>query len=102
MNGKTGAATYSNMVSGQTTTAAADLVSVFPNPAADGTINIRLSGMNDGAVSLTLTDATGRELQRINTTAATARMDVRGLPAGMYLLSCSTIGGVQTIKVAVQ
>ncbi len=103
MSGKTGAATYSNVVSGQTAAASIDAVSVFPNPAADGVLNIRLSGGDGAEATLTLADAAGRELQRITTTAAAQKMDVHGLPAGMYLLTCSTDGGArQTVKVTVQ
>ncbi|GAB3870169.1 hypothetical protein GCM10028824_18450 [Hymenobacter segetis] len=62
-------------------------VALFPNPA-HGTATLRLP---PGAphLPLTLTDAQGRSVQRAPTfTGPDAVLDLRGLPAGVYVVRC--------------
>ena len=58
---------------------------LFPNPAHDAATVRRPSG---GATTLMLTDAMGREVRRYPVPAGSAEtaLDLRGLPAGLYLL----------------
>lgn len=66
-------------------TAKADVLpgSVWPNPAS-GTVNVEVS--TSAPVVLTLLDATGRTVLTHVATAQRDKLDVNGLPAGLYLL----------------
>jgi len=80
---------------------------VYPNPSTDGLF--RLGGWvwagHDAA--LTVTDALGRQVAALllrGTSApdATASLDLRKLPAGVYLLRVSTVTGSATQKLVIQ
>jgi hypothetical protein len=58
---------------------------IFPNPVSSGVINIRLEGTAPGSNYLaTITDMTGRTLIQAD---PSARVDVSGLAAGVYLVT---------------
>ncbi len=102
ISGKSGAATYSNVVTGRVSAAAIDIVSAFPMPAS-GVLNVRLNGSQDGTATLSLNDAAGKELKRIQASGSVTQMDISGVPAGIYFLSCRLEAGAsQTIKVVVE
>ncbi len=60
------------------------LVQVYPNPA-NGVLNISLPG-NHTAHHLTIRDITGKTLHNTVTYTETTRLDISGLPAGIYMM----------------
>lgn len=65
------------------------LLLLSPNPAS-GEVSVRFEDLRPGAYELTLLDALGREVLGKSVRAGsgqTERLDVSGLPAGMYLLN---------------
>lgn len=100
LDGENGKADFSNIVMGRTNAASVDLVTVAPNPAS-GTLNVRVNGA-EATGSISLSDAAGKEVKRMDISGSSMKMDISGIPAGLYFLSARTGGQVQTIKVTVQ
>lgn len=69
--------------------ALAELLEVFPNPAAD-LIYLRYQFPQAGALQCTLLDATGKTVRthqiKVTTTGGTEPIDLQGIAAGTYLL----------------
>jgi len=63
--------------------AAAELVSVYPNPSATGRFTVALMS---GMATLTVTDALGRQLLHVSTSEPETMLDLSHQPAGMYVL----------------
>lgn len=92
---------YSNVVSGRATDGGAvEVVSTFPNPAKD-VLNIRVNG-GESTGTITLSDAAGKEVKRMDVAGATTQMSLNGIPAGFYFLNYRQDGLTQTIKVTVE
>ena len=69
----------------------ATLVALFPNPA-HGTATLRLPASVPRQQSLILTDALGRPVRYYPAPASPdIELDLRGLPAGVYLLRCGLL-----------
>lgn len=66
---------------------------LYPNPA-DAFLTLELAP-GAGPVQLTLTDALGRVLRALTTSAARTALDVRGLPNGLYTLQATLPNGQQ-------
>jgi hypothetical protein len=67
-----------------------------PNPASTA---IKVSGLLNGSTStLTLRDLTGKTIDVIQTTAASASFDLSKLSNGTYLIELSNIFGAQQEK----
>ncbi|MEM9931169.1 MAG: T9SS type A sorting domain-containing protein, partial [Bacteroidota bacterium] len=74
--------------------------SVFPNPTS-GQLNVSLSAFANQQVSIQVFNSNGQpqrafDLGRID--RANERIDLSGLPAGMYLLQVSSPGEAPIIK----
>jgi beta-glucanase (GH16 family) len=79
----------------------ASSMELYPNPASDY-VNIRFSGKVDFSSGLRLMDETGRILMNIpyrEITGNRFRLDLSGLPAGIYFLSCKRDGKQLTEKI---
>jgi hypothetical protein len=79
-------------------------IRVFPNPVkAD--LQVFIQAERSGALSLSLLSLDGKLMQNqeqlIHTGFNRTRLDVRDLPAGMYILRLSTAGEVATQKIVV-
>ena len=73
-------------------------LSVFPNPARE-----RISVSCETEMrSVTLCNALGQQLLRVNPNAPQAELQVAGLPRGLYLLRVETAGGSAVRKVVVE
>ena len=59
---------------------------VYPNPA-DNVLNIGIAHANN-ATTISVADMLGRTLQTVPVTGNTTKMDISGLPAGIYAVSC--------------
>ena len=76
-------------------------VAAFPNPA-DQLIQIELARVVKGDAQLTLLDATGRVVRQQTATAASATLDTRELPRGLYSLRVRLASGnVYTQPIAI-
>ena len=88
-----GTLSYSPLASATLSGAEAELMA-FPNPASR-VVNVRVSG---GGARVTLNDLAGRELRAVAVRNGRARLDVRDLPSGVYLLR----SGVDTKRLVVK
>jgi photosystem II stability/assembly factor-like uncharacterized protein len=76
-------------------------VDVFPNPT-DGVLNLSINSGRAADFVLSLNDATGRRMLRIETgeTAQVRQLlDLQQFPAGIYTLIVSSQGGIYTQKI---
>ena len=74
------------------------VVQLFPNPARE-----RISVSCETEMrSVTLCNALGQQLLRVNPNAPQAELQVAGLPRGLYLLRVETAGGTAVRKVVVE
>jgi uncharacterized repeat protein (TIGR01451 family) len=87
----------------------ANALNVWPNPTTTGLLHVALNGdYAVGPLALTLVDNVGRTVLTscLNTSAetpnATTTLDVRGLPAGLYVLRGQQAGHVFTRRVVVR
>jgi len=80
---------------------AAGQVTVSPNPAGDA-LNIALSELPAASLRITLFDLNGRILREDALTGLTTTLDLRGLPAALYILTLTDGKGwaraVQVVK----
>ncbi|MBD2713818.1 T9SS type A sorting domain-containing protein [Microvirga sp. STR05] len=80
-------------------------LSVYPNPTADGNVTVELSGYTK-ATELTVYNAVGQQVY--HSTAAgkndvqTATLDLRQLPAGVYILRARTESGFDVRRITKQ
>ncbi|MBD2715965.1 T9SS type A sorting domain-containing protein [Microvirga sp. STR05] len=80
-------------------------LSVYPNPTTDGNVTVELSGYTK-ATELNVYNAVGQQVY--HTTAAgkngvqTATLDLRQLPAGIYILRARTEGGLDVRRITKQ
>ena len=73
-------------------------LNVFPNPASD-----RISVECETEMRrVTLCNALGQQVLRVNPNAPQAELQVAGLPRGLYLLRVETAGGTAVRKVVVE
>lgn len=63
---------------------------VFPNPTS-GNVNVRIPDI-DGKVDIRVIDMYGRMVMQRNTTAVNTRMNIAGLPSGIYMLHVNRNG----------
>jgi hypothetical protein len=71
-------------------------MSLEPNPASTA---IEVGGLLNGSLStLTLRDLTGKIIEVVQTTAASASFDLSKLCNGTYLIELSTLFGTQQQK----
>ena len=64
-------------------------VSVYPNPAHDE-VNV--------TTGITITNLLGQQVRAMQYNSAAVRVDVRGLPAGVYFMKVTDEYGVQTVE----
>ena len=73
-------------------------LNVFPNPARE-----RISVECETEMRcVTLCNALGQQVLRVNPNAPQAELSVSGLPRGLYLLKVETVGGSTVRKVVVE
>jgi hypothetical protein len=79
-------------------------VSVYPNPSAGGTFQLSSTKPELLAAAFTVTDATGRVVQRSEAArpATTRTVDLSRQPAGLYALQLHTAQGLVMRKLVVQ
>jgi hypothetical protein len=72
---------------------------VYPNPISGDAVHVRLTFGEAG--SITLSDLTGRKLRAVEITGSTREftIDMKGLPAGVYLLKRQSTEGMETLRV---
>ncbi|GAB3579652.1 GEVED domain-containing protein [Hymenobacter daeguensis] len=75
-------------------------LSAFPNPAT-ATLTVQV-GLVGPQAQVALTDLAGKVLQTTAVTSQTARFDLSGLAAGIYLVRYQDASNTQTIKVSKQ
>ncbi|OON68022.1 hypothetical protein B0919_15285 [Hymenobacter sp. CRA2] len=82
---------------------ASSSLTVYPNPTPDGQLTLELSGYHK-AVELTVLNAVGQVVARRTVAAGTTRqaLDLRQLPAGVYVLRAVTEGGTDTRRIVRQ
>jgi len=78
-------------------------LSVAPNPTPDGRVQVQLAGYHE-AVELTLLDAVGRVLQRVQVATpapqgSTHALDLGAQGAGMYLLQVRTANSLESRRI---
>ncbi|HEX8426987.1 family 43 glycosylhydrolase [Hymenobacter sp.] len=83
-----------------TTSASSSQISVYPNPTSGGQFTVALGEVaSSGDVTVTLTDAVGRQVYK-RTYARQRELPVEtGLPAGLYMVRISSAQGIFTQKV---
>ena len=87
-------------VSGTNESAAKDYVHVFPNPARDF-LQIDLGSRYDGRpVELRLFDQRGQEVRQLQILDGSGRIDLKGLPTGIYIYALQGQGWHKSGKVA--
>ena len=76
---------------------------LMPNPAS-GEVRIVTEGEGFEGGTLTVSDATGREVQRKELARGTRKcvLDVSGLPSGTYFVTLTTAKGTSTQKLVVE
>jgi len=62
------------------------LMKVYPNPSSDGIFNIKLEEDTTEETSLVITDMTGKKVREEGFSGMLNRVDLSGLPAGVYLM----------------
>lgn len=77
----------------------ADRIEVYPNPS-NGLFNMNLSDL--GQVFVTVTDLTGKVIVSESTSMSNYVLDLRGHPAGMYVLNVSNENGVANSKITIE
>ena len=76
-------------------------LSVFPNPVANGTLNVILTSAEN--IEATLTSVTGQKIKNIRLKNGMNTIDVSDLSNGIYFLSTISAHGInQNVKVTVQ
>jgi hypothetical protein len=97
-----GAASYSTVRTVAVESATALLVSAWPNPSAGAGPHIRIEQPGENPLTVTLTDATGRQLAVYRTTARFCEglfaTETAALASGVYLLRVTTTGTSQVLK----
>ena len=73
-------------------------LSVHPNPARQ-TVSVTLP---DPDGTLTLFDATGRQLMQRHTSSSQTILDIHTLSQGIYLLQYTTARGTTTVKLIIE
>jgi hypothetical protein len=63
---------------------------IFPNPTA-GNLNVRIPGI-EGQVDIRVIDMYGRPVMQRNTSAVNTRLNISGLPSGVYMVNVSRNG----------
>jgi hypothetical protein len=99
--------TMNGVVASNQNPALAAALTVYPNPSASG--EFRLASLSNPAVATapySITDATGRVVRSAvaapTSSAAGRPLELKGLPAGVYLLNLSTPEGPVTRKLLVK
>jgi hypothetical protein len=75
---------------------------VYPNPTADGQLNLELSGANAKASQLTVLNALGQVVYVGTVAPGTASLKLSQLAAGVYTFRVQTSQGVLTQRVVRQ
>jgi len=96
--GADGSEAFSRTVVVQHMNASAASIQAFPNPATDA-LHIRRALNSSAEATLIITDATGRVLRRAQMTGTDSMLDIRTLPAGVYVLRYADGARVETMKV---
>ncbi len=79
-----------------------DAISVFPNPAAEGIIQVRLlHGQVHQIERMELFDQTGRSVSVAQPRSRQGRLNVSHLPTGIYSLKITTDAGVKAMQVQI-
>ena len=74
------------------------LLSVYPNPSADGIFNIELKEESLGETTLIVTDITGKKVGEASSLGMmNFRLDLGYLPSGVYLMHAQN-AGKHTVK----
>ncbi len=78
-------------------------VRIFPNPAQDR-LNVQLSSLPQGALTISLYNLHGQELlrQRFDQVADILQLNTSALPGGMYFVTLRTENAILTQKVSIQ
>jgi len=101
---QTSASNFREEAGGVSEKMAAQGLSMFPNPASD-LVYFDYAADEAAEATVLLMDASGRTLRRevmvLEAGANRGKVDVRSLPAGMYVLRVIAPGGVQAAKVMV-
>ncbi len=101
---QTSASSFREQAAGMSEKATAQGLTIFPNPATD-LVYIDYTTEDAAEATVLLMDASGRTLRReammLEPGANRGKMDVRGLPAGLYTLRLIEPGGVQAARVMV-
>ena len=66
-----------------------DNINIFPNPST-GFVNIDLSGLNEAATSLSITDMTGKIVLDMTPDSETVNIDLNDVAKGVYFVKVST------------
>jgi hypothetical protein len=76
-------------------------LSVFPNPVANGKLNVSLNSAEN--VEANLTSITGKQIKKIILKNGINNIDVSELSNGVYILSTKFVHGInQNVKVNIQ
>jgi hypothetical protein len=78
---------------------AGERVSLWPNPASD---HVLIDGEAFDATEGRLLDISGKVVMRFDLTRARQRLDVAGVPAGMYIVQLISPTGVRAARLVIQ
>ena len=67
---------------------------MYPNPAHD---EVNVTTVNK-ITGITITNLLGQQVRAMQYNSAAVRVDVRGLPAGVYFMKVTDEYGVQTVE----
>ncbi len=78
-------------------------VTVNPNPLSGGFATVRCELPKDGPATIRVIDASGRLVQSMSGIRnSSSRLDLRSLPAGVYLVKVEFDGGSATEKLIIE
>jgi hypothetical protein len=73
----------------------------YPNPAKN-VVAVTVTGTRNGDSYLSLTDATGKLIQKVAVTDATTQLNVENLASGIYLIKYNDDKRSETIRITKQ
>ncbi len=93
--------TYSKIVTALVGGGRTFSVNAYPNPVKDQ-LTIKIYGLQGKDASIQVTDLKGTVLRTLPVTASETEVDMRGIPAGIYLVKYADNEGTESIKITKQ
>lgn len=99
-----GSFTYSEVIAIESGIGQAPSMQIYPNPSSDGSANLVLKNLPDGAAQLKVTNTVGQlvDFQSLNGQDENQMLRLEHLPSGMYLINVTYPGGSLVEKFSVR